>query len=86
MKKLWVGLMSVVLAISLAGCGGDAKKQEAKSEFIIKLANYYGPDHPMNQSVAVFKKIVEEKTGGKVKVQNFSNNALGSSVMASALA
>jgi len=49
-----------------------------KPEFIIKLANYYGPDHPMNQSVAVFKGIVEEKSGGKVKVQNFPNNALGS--------
>lgn len=73
MKKVWVFLIS---ALAFGLIGGSVIANE--KTFIIKLANYYGPDHPQNKSVAVFKEIVEKKSGGKIKVQNFPNSALGS--------
>jgi tripartite ATP-independent transporter DctP family solute receptor len=67
--------------LALAGCGGGDKKPEAAKPaetYTIKIANFYAADHPINQSVKKFQEIVEAKTGGKVKIQNFPNSALGS--------
>ena len=80
-KRRWIAsLFCVALTVVLAGCGGTDKKPEAKpaESYTIKIANFYAADHPINQSVKKFQEIVESKTGGKVKIQNFPNSALGS--------
>lgn len=81
-KKRWMALaLCMILALTLVGCGGGSKKPEAAKPaetYTIKIANYYAADHPINQSVKKFQEIVESKTGGKVKIQNFPNSALGS--------
>lgn len=82
MNKLSKTVLCVVLALALTGCGGGgAKKPEAAKPaetYTIKVTNFYAADHPINQSVKRFQQTVESKTGGKVKVQNFPNSALGS--------
>ena len=72
------------MTMSIVGCGGKDAKPAAKSDakegttYTIKVANFYAADHPINLSVKKFQEIVESKTGGKIKVQNFPNSALGS--------
>ena len=81
-KKNWISMiLCVALVMMLTGCGGGDKKPEAAKPaetYTIKIANFYAADHPINLSVKKFQDIVEAKTGGKVKVQNFPNSALGS--------
>ncbi|NEU31323.1 TRAP transporter substrate-binding protein [bacterium LRH843] len=44
----------------------------------IKVANYYADDHPQNIALKeVFKPMIEEKTGGAIKVDIFPNSQIG---------
>lgn len=84
-------LASLFLATSifLSGCGsqGESKSTQAGGEasspktaqnYTLKLANYFGADHPQNIAMRErFKPIVEEKSGGTLKVQIFENSKLG---------
>ncbi|EKN65631.1 TRAP dicarboxylate transporter subunit DctP [Neobacillus bataviensis LMG 21833] len=85
MKKLGIVLaLFLVFGSILAACG---KKEETVSKettaskdksYTIKLANYYAPDHPQNVALLEkFKPLVEEKSGGTLKVEIFENNKLG---------
>lgn len=83
---------SVVLAASLllSGCGSSSEKPtaggasegekpaaEAKTH-TIKVANYFATDHPQNVALREkFKPLVEEKSGGTLKVEIFDNSKLG---------
>lgn len=80
-RKLAALLIVLLFAVSLAGCGGGDKKPAAQTggdSYIIKIANWYAPEHPQNVSLNKFKEIVESKTQGKIKVQIFPNSQLGS--------
>src|SRR5690606_18092209 len=47
-------------------------------EVTIKVANFYAEDHPQNVSLReVFKPMIEEQTGGAVKVEIYPNNQIG---------
>jgi TRAP-type transport system periplasmic protein len=84
MKKIGVLLFafSVLIFVILSGCSaekqtvqGDEKNKGAK---VIKVANYFAEDHPQNIALKEkFKKIVEEKSGGTLKVQIYPNSTLG---------
>ncbi|WP_236692942.1 TRAP transporter substrate-binding protein [Aneurinibacillus tyrosinisolvens] len=53
--------------------GGQEKKQHT-----IKVANFFAADHPQNVALREkFKPMVEEKSGGTLKVEIFDNNKLG---------
>ncbi|MDK2798718.1 MAG: TRAP-type transport system periplasmic protein [Clostridiales bacterium] len=58
----------------------DDKQQKAKTAepITLKIANYYAPDHPVNQALEnTFKAMVEKDTNGEVKVEIYPNNQLG---------
>ncbi|MEH7248352.1 TRAP transporter substrate-binding protein [Neobacillus niacini] len=86
MKKLGI-ILALVLAIGsiLGACGkkeetsGTTNKAESKdTSYTIKVANYYAPDHPQNKAlIEKFKPLVEEKSGGSLKVEIYENNKLG---------
>ena len=90
LKKGFAVLSSLAIATSLmlAGCGGADKAQETtgssekpatevKSQ-TIKVANYFATDHPQNVALREkFKPLVEEKSGGTLKVEIYDNSKLG---------
>lgn len=93
-KKSLSILSSVFLTASilLVGCGGGDKptastpastnKEQAggaeKKAITLKVANYFGTDHPQNVALREkFKPLVEEKSGGTLKVEIYDNSKLG---------
>ncbi|MCF6092406.1 TRAP transporter substrate-binding protein [Microaerobacter geothermalis] len=85
-KGLWV-LSGLVLMsfLFLAGCGSKEAENSTSSEnpteaktYTIKVANYFATDHPQNIALREkFKPMVEEMSGGTLKVQIYDNSKLG---------
>jgi tripartite ATP-independent transporter DctP family solute receptor len=46
----------------------------------IRWGHLQGKDHPLSEGVNKFAQIVEQKSGGKLKVREFPNSALGSEI------
>lgn len=86
MKKRIAMAMSIALMIgSLAGCGGNGGEndetngsQNGDKVIVIKVADWFAEDHPQNESLAYFEKLLEEATDGRIDVQIYPNNQLGS--------
>lgn len=92
LRKSFAVLSSVALAASLmlTGCGGSEQNNagqakeggekpaaEAKNH-TIKVANYFATEHPQNIALTEkFKPLVEEKSGGTLKVEIYDNSKLG---------
>jgi tripartite ATP-independent transporter DctP family solute receptor len=91
MKK-WVKSLAISLALPgllLMGCGGgngggsattNAPKGDAPvgvQERKIKVGIGLNEDHPEGQGIKKFKELVEQKSGGKMQVQNFFSATLG---------
>jgi tripartite ATP-independent transporter DctP family solute receptor len=78
---------AIVLAISLAGCSGGQKatsgNQSAGSadqdkSYVIKFGHGSAESNARHKAALKFKEIVESKTNGKVKVEVYPNEVLGS--------
>ncbi len=85
-KKLSLVLvLAMVMTVFLAGCGGggDAEKKggdggSGKAEYTIRVAHVLAADHATNVTAEeVFKKEVEEKSNGRIKVEVYPNGQLG---------
>ncbi|WP_110929146.1 TRAP transporter substrate-binding protein [Bacillus massiliglaciei] len=74
-----VSTMVIAGSMLLAGCGnGEKTSGSAGGTKTIKVAHYFAEDHPQNIALKEkFKKIVEEESGGKLKVQIYANSTLG---------
>ncbi|TCS79392.1 TRAP transporter substrate-binding protein [Tepidibacillus fermentans] len=81
LKKLFLfGLIAVLMLTSVACSQGTNDTQATSKDGVtkIKIANYFAEDHPQNVALREkFKKIVEEKTNGKVVVEIYPSNQLG---------
>lgn len=87
-KKLSLVLAMAVLILSVtAGCGGGGSGSGGDSgdsgnsgqpEYTIRVAHVLATDHATNITAEeVFKKEVEEKSGGRIKVEVYPNGQLG---------
>lgn len=89
-KKLCLALvLSLVLVAVFTGCsgsgagsGGDGDKDASaggeKGEYLIRVAHVLPADHATNMTAEnVFKKEVEENSGGRIKVEIYPNSQLG---------
>ncbi len=83
-KSKSVALLICILVFSmmLFGCGnkeetGTTGEEEAKT-YTLKLSHPANTNHPYDTGALEFKKLVEEATEGKVEIQIFPNNQLGS--------
>jgi len=66
----------LILFLVVGGVVFSANTVGAKT---LKVANYFGTDHPVNNNLnEVFKKTVEEKTDGEITVQIYPAGQLGS--------
>jgi len=83
--KRWVASMLVLLlVVASSGCGGKTESNVQATagsagiqERTIKAGIGLNEDHPQGQALKKFKEIVEEKTGGKIKVQTYFSAQLG---------
>lgn len=82
-KRTFIGFAtSITLAgvLFLAGCGDQVVETNGSGveKKIIKVAHYFGEDHPQNIALKEkFKSIVEEESNGELEVQIFANSILG---------
>jgi len=70
-----------ILFALLAGALGAAQTVHAADDIqdrTIRWGHLQGKDHPLSDGVNKFAQIVEQKSGGKLKVREFPNSALGS--------
>ena len=67
----------VVLAAALAAAQ-PAFSQDAIQERTIRWGHLQPKDHPVSAGTNKFAQIVEQKSGGKIKVREFPNSSLGS--------
>ncbi|NEU31451.1 TRAP transporter substrate-binding protein [bacterium LRH843] len=77
-----IGIISAVLSclVFLGGCGGtnSVETNNSTDTKIIKIANWYADDHAVNIALnEKFKPMVEENSGGTLKVEIYSNSKLG---------
>lgn len=71
MKFLYLMSVSLlVFAISTAAVAAD--------QYVINVANSLSPEEPTNKAVEYFKKEVEKRTNGQVKIRVFPAEQLGS--------
>lgn len=81
-KSKCVALLICILVFSLVfiGCSNksEAEKKAEEKTFTLKLSHPANTNHPYNTGAEEFKKLVEAGTGGKVTIQIFPNNQLGS--------
>ncbi|MCY6484132.1 TRAP transporter substrate-binding protein [Clostridium aestuarii] len=83
MKKVFSYIMVLALMVSLIGCGSeksstnseDNKKQEVKT---MRIAHTLAPDSHYNKGLIKFGELLEEKSGGQLKVELFHSAQLGS--------
>ncbi|MDC3412059.1 TRAP transporter substrate-binding protein [Aquibacillus sp. 3ASR75-11] len=86
MKKIYGLLMGVLLIFLLAACGGNettgenAESGEGDNGETItwKLGNLANEDHPWNKTAEKFAELVNEKTDGKLQIEIYPNEQLGS--------
>jgi len=92
MKKKGLKLLSLLVMVLftvtlLAGCSGEAKKEEPKQEeqkeakvekIVLKAASTPPADHPYNLGLIEFGKLLKERTNGKFEVETFPAASLGS--------
>ncbi len=82
-KRLATGvLLPGMLLLGACSNGEDAAKSESApsngiQERTIKAGIGNSETHPQGQGMVKFKELVEEKSGGKMKVQNFFDATLG---------
>jgi tripartite ATP-independent transporter DctP family solute receptor len=78
MKALKFVLAAGVAAATFAAVPASAQFTERN----IRLSNGVNADHPNSKGVEVFRACLTDKSGGKLKVQDFWGNALGGDLQA----
>ncbi|UCE41710.1 MAG: TRAP transporter substrate-binding protein [Candidatus Aminicenantes bacterium] len=74
MKRILFLKIIIVISILITGavCNGSREKV-----YVIKASLSQNPHEPQVRAVELFKQTIEEKSGGKVKVEIYPNNQLG---------
>lgn len=84
-RKLAAAVLTGVLALSLAGCGGDSKEQKSAGkgeyanlkEVVLIGADTAGKGSAGQQFGELVSKKVDEITGGKLQIEYHPNGDLG---------
>lgn len=82
MKKILSLVLITVLIFTLVACGGNTDTKEAATvdaePIIVKIATTVQDDSATGKALhEVYKPYVEEKSGGKIKVEVYNNGQLG---------
>lgn len=86
MKRSKLVCLSLSLLVSiglLAGCGGEKKEAGKASETVLKIGHVEPEDRSTHKALLNFKKKVEERSKGSLKIEIYPNGALGGDVQLS---
>lgn len=72
MKK-WLALLCAMLMLV-----GIAASSQAEDSYLFKFGHSMTEDSARHQSMLKFKELIEEKSGGRIKVEIYANGLLGS--------
>ena len=74
MRRTLAGVLALLLALSLCGCGGEKKAAPA---LLFRYADNQPENYPTTKAAEYFARLVEERTGGEVVIRVFSDGVLG---------
>ncbi len=84
MKKFLVLILVISMILSLTACGSntqDASNPPAANEpvkqIVLKAGHSVAPTHPYHLGLEKFAQLIEERTGGNVKIEIFHSSQLG---------
>ncbi|MEL7625124.1 MAG: TRAP transporter substrate-binding protein [Clostridiales bacterium] len=78
MRKKMVLLLCFLMALSVAGgCQRGVWAADSGVDYVIRVGHVLATDHPYTDGLNYFKKVLEEKTDGRVRVEVFPNSMLG---------
>jgi tripartite ATP-independent transporter DctP family solute receptor len=77
MKKLLVLLIIASMVLTFAACGQSNKAVDQNKEYVMRIGTPTTND-PQVYEMEQFKKILDQKTGGKIKVELYPSGQLGS--------
>lgn len=63
-------------ALAIAGLAGSSFPAVAEGPIVIKFSHVVAVDTPKGKAAEYFKKLAEERTGGKVKIEVYPNSQL----------
>ncbi len=69
-------MLATILKILVIGAAALAGAAYAEEPIVIKFSHVVAPDTPKGKAAEYFKKLAEERTGGKVKVEVYPNSQL----------
>jgi TRAP-type C4-dicarboxylate transport system substrate-binding protein len=76
-KMTKLGIVLLIAGICVAPVFAPAATEQAAATKTIKLGTSRADDHPTTLGAKEFARIVEEKTGGRYKVEVYPNDMLG---------
>ncbi|MCQ4636899.1 TRAP transporter substrate-binding protein [Anaerovorax odorimutans] len=80
MKKVLIAMLCLIFCFGLmTGCGGGGGDDSSADgdKIMIRIASDETSDTPCSEATEIFKKQVEEKSGGKMTVEYFCDSAMG---------
>lgn len=78
MKKIFFTIISAILISGLlAACSNTSSAKEKGDTVTLRLAHNQPEDHPVDESLNKFAKLVKEKTDDDVRVKIYPNGQLG---------
>ncbi|QTM99242.1 DctP family TRAP transporter solute-binding subunit [Sediminibacillus dalangtanensis] len=78
MKRSVLMLFSMLLLLTACGSGGtETTRGEDAPEYVFRFAHEESPDSVQNTYVEEFKKIIEEKSDGNIKIEIYPVGQLG---------
>ena len=72
-KSFSYKILVAIIIILICGC----QNNPPKDYYIFRYCNSQPSQHPRSQSMIFFKKELEKRTGGKIKVENYFSAILG---------
>ncbi len=83
MKKtsLFITIL-LITSLIFVGCGGDGNENVDATQnevYTLKVSELINEENPTHKATVFFKELLEEKSGGRIKVEIFSNGQLASS-------
>lgn len=75
--KAFAGTVGLAVLSGLLVAGGAAPRADAQQTFVMKVATVAPDGTPWEQQLRKFKKRIEDRSGGRVRVKMFMGGALG---------
>jgi tripartite ATP-independent transporter DctP family solute receptor len=74
-KKTLAYLLMTMLLLALTGCGSQTAEKNAT--IVLKANDVHSADFPTAQSTKYFGQLLEERSGGRIKLQLYTDGQLG---------